>query len=99
MEKKLYRSTKDKKLCGVCGGIAEYVNVDPTVLRLLWALLCCVGAGILAYIIAAIIMPEQPAEEPVNAEVASNAQSAGANTSETSSENNNTPSGNTPESI
>ncbi len=62
MEKKLYKSTKDKKLCGVCGGIAEYINLDPTVVRLLWVLFCFVGAGILAYIVVAIVMPEQPAE-------------------------------------
>ncbi len=63
MEKKLYRSNKDKKLAGVCGGLAEYINLDPTVVRLLWVLFSCMGAGILVYIVAAIIMPEPPAEE------------------------------------
>ena len=49
----------DRKLCGVCGGIADYFGVDPTLIRLLWVLLVlCAGIGILAYIIAAIIMPE-----------------------------------------
>lgn len=49
----------DRKLCGVCGGIAEYFGVDPTLIRLLWVLLVlCAGTGIFAYIIAAIIMPE-----------------------------------------
>lgn len=49
----------DRKLCGVCGGIAEYLNVDPTMIRLLWGLLVfCFGTGLLAYVIAAIIMPE-----------------------------------------
>lgn len=49
----------DRKLCGVCGGIAEYFGVDPTLIRILWVLLVlCAGTGILAYIIAAIIMPE-----------------------------------------
>lgn len=49
----------DRKLCGVCGGIAEYLNIDPTIVRLLWLLLVlCAGTGMLAYIIAAIIMPE-----------------------------------------
>ena len=49
----------DRKLCGVCGGIADYFGVDPTLIRLLWMLLVlCAGTGILAYIIAAIIMPE-----------------------------------------
>lgn len=59
MEKKLRKSSVNKKLCGVCGGIAEYFNVDPTVVRLLWVLFSVAGgAGLLAYIIAAIIMPE-----------------------------------------
>ncbi len=49
----------DRKLCGVCGGIAEYLNVDPTIIRLIWVLLVfCFGTGVLAYVIAAIIMPE-----------------------------------------
>ena len=50
----------DRKLCGVCGGIAEYFNIDPTIERLIWLfLVLCVGTGILAYIIAAIVMPER----------------------------------------
>lgn len=49
----------DRKLCGVCGGIAEYLNVDPTIVRLIWLLLVLFGGtGILAYFIAAVIMPE-----------------------------------------
>nr|WP_314460187.1 PspC domain-containing protein [uncultured Clostridium sp.] len=59
MEKKLYRSDTDKMLCGVCGGIAEYFNVDPTIIRLLWAILACTGSGIVAYIIAAVIIPRR----------------------------------------
>ena len=58
MKKRLYKIEKNKKLCGVCGGIAEYFDIDPTVIRLLWILLVfCAGTGILAYIVAAIIMP------------------------------------------
>ena len=47
-------------ICGVCGGIGEYFNMDPTVIRLIWVILtiCGVGSGLLVYIIAAIIMPE-----------------------------------------
>ena len=57
--KKLHKSQTDKKLCGVCGGIAEYFNIDPTLVRLLWILVSLAGgAGLLAYIIAAVIMPE-----------------------------------------
>lgn len=61
MEKKLYRSDIDKKLCGVCGGIAEYFNIDSTIVRLLWVLATLfVGSGIIAYIIAALVMPNRP---------------------------------------
>ena len=61
MQKKLYRNTDSKIIAGVCSGIAEYVDVDPTVVRILWILFCAIGgSGILAYIIAAIIMPERP---------------------------------------
>ena len=61
MEKKLYRTRNDKKICGVCGGIAEYFNIDPTLVRIGWTLLAIfAGSGVLAYIICAIIMPEKP---------------------------------------
>ena len=61
MEKKLYRSRTDKKLTGVCGGLAKYFSVDPTVVRLVCALICLfTGAGLLAYIIAALVIPEEP---------------------------------------
>ena len=61
MEKKLYKSNQNKMIDGVCGGIAEYFGVDPTVVRLLWALFSLMGGcGILAYIIAAIIIPRNP---------------------------------------
>ena len=57
MYKKLYRSETDKKVAGVCGGLAEYLNVDPTIIRLIWALVALSGAGILAYLIAALVIP------------------------------------------
>ena len=60
--KRLYRSGKDKVLGGVCGGIAEYLEVDPVVIRLLWVVftLVSMGAGILIYLIAWIIVPRNP---------------------------------------
>ena len=60
MEKKLYRNTSNKMLAGVCAGLAEYINVDPTLVRLIWALIGLSGAGVLAYLICAIIIPEKP---------------------------------------
>lgn len=60
--KKLYKSRTERKICGVCGGIAEYFGIDPTLVRLGWVLLAlCGGCGLIAYFIAAIIMPDQPA--------------------------------------
>lgn len=57
--KKLKKSRTDRKLCGVCGGLAEYLNMDSTIVRLIWAILVlAAGTGLLAYILAAIIMPE-----------------------------------------
>lgn len=61
MEKKLFKSNTDKKLCGVCGGIAEYIGMDSTIVRLILVLaVLFAGCGILAYIIAALIMPNKP---------------------------------------
>ena len=61
MEKKLYKSKTDKKLCGVCGGLAEYLDVDPTIIRLIVvAATLFAGCGILAYIAAALIIPYKP---------------------------------------
>lgn len=63
MYKKLYRSNSDKKLAGVCAGLAEYIGMDPTAVRLLWALATIfAGLSILAYIVAAIIIPEKPSD-------------------------------------
>ena len=68
MKKKLYRSESDKKLCGVCGGIAEYFGLDSTIIRLLWIIASLfVGSGILCYIICALIMPVKK-EEPLEYE-------------------------------
>ena len=58
--KQLKRSMQNRKLCGVCGGIGEYLHLDPTVIRLIWIVLSIAsfGTGLIAYIIAAIVMPE-----------------------------------------
>lgn len=61
MEKRLYKSNRNRMLCGVCGGIAEYFGLDPTLVRLGWILLSALaGSGLLAYIIAAIVSPRDP---------------------------------------
>lgn len=61
MEKKLYRSVNDRVFAGVCGGIGEYFAVDTVVIRLLWVVFTVMGgAGLIAYIIAAIIVPLNP---------------------------------------
>ena len=63
MEKKLYRSATDKKLAGVCAGIAKYFSIDATVIRLIWAVaILCAGTGLLAYIICALLIPEEPTD-------------------------------------
>lgn len=57
--KRLLKSRNDRMLSGVCGGIATYFNVDSTIIRILFVLLGFTGSGLVAYIIAAIIMPEE----------------------------------------
>ena len=58
--KKLYKSKTNKKIAGVCGGLAEYLNIDATIVRLVWVLATLfVGCGILAYIIALLVMPNE----------------------------------------
>lgn len=60
MKKRLYRIESGKMLAGVCGGIAEYFNVDPTLIRALWILFCILGgSGILLYIILAVLIPSE----------------------------------------
>ncbi len=60
MEKKLYRNPNNKIIAGVCSGLAEYINIDPTIVRVIWALVGLSGAGIIAYLICALIIPEKP---------------------------------------
>ena len=63
--KRLYKS-QEKKICGVCGGIAEYLGIDPTLIRLPWAIITCctVGTGLIAYFVCAIVMADRPSSEP-----------------------------------
>ena len=75
--KRLYRSRKQRQVAGVCGGIADYLSIDPTLVRLFWALLALIGGpGVILYIILAVIVPEEPefvqtsAEKVKNDEVA-----------------------------
>lgn len=59
-QKRLCRSNTNKMVCGVCAGVAEYINIDPTIVRLLWVFfILTAGIGLIAYIAAAIIMPVQ----------------------------------------
>ena len=61
MQKKLYRSATDRKVAGVCGGVANYLNMDPTVIRVLWAIISLFAfVGVIAYIVCAFIIPEEP---------------------------------------
>lgn len=60
MQKQLYKSSTNKKIAGVCGGIGEYFDIDPTLVRLGFvALSFMFGGGLVVYILAAIIMPER----------------------------------------
>jgi len=62
MEKRLYKIEQGKMVDGVCGGIAQYFGLDPTLVRLAWALFTVLGSGsgIIAYIICAIVIPREP---------------------------------------
>ena len=67
--KKLYRSLTERKICGVCGGIAKYLEIDPTAVRIVYILITLFTAlwmGIIAYFIMAIIMPDEPVDDEPN---------------------------------
>jgi len=57
MDKKLFRSSTNRFICGVCGGLGEYFNIDPNIVRLIWVLLGLSGVGIILYLVAAVILP------------------------------------------
>ncbi len=78
MEKKLYRSRKDSILGGVCGGLAEYFNLDTSLMRIIWAIAMFAGGiGFLPYIIAWIVIPEEPIGGDGSVEVIDNARGQG----------------------
>ena len=62
--RKLYKSNTDIKICGVCGGIGEYLNIDPTLIRLIFIILAFTQVGILAYVIAALVIQGSPSKDP-----------------------------------
>ncbi len=63
--KRLYKSKDDCMLFGVCGGVAEYFGIDSTIIRLFVAVFClCLGTGLVAYLISALVIPSRPTEEP-----------------------------------
>ena len=60
---RIHRSTRDRKLAGVCGGIAEWLGIDPVIIRIGWMILTlCWGSGVLAYIVCALVLPEEQFE-------------------------------------
>jgi phage shock protein C len=64
--KKLYLSRTDRKIAGVCGGFAKYLDLDPTLVRLIWVMTALfVGWGVLGYLIAWLVVPEEPLFQPV----------------------------------
>jgi phage shock protein C len=71
-QRKLTRSRRDEKIAGVCGGVAEYLEVDSTLIRLIWlAAALLVGWGVIAYLIAWIAIPQEPETQPATAEPSS----------------------------
>lgn len=73
MDKKLYKVEEGKKICGVCKGVAEFLNLDVSIVRILWVILTlCASIGLWVYIACALILPWKPAqiveaaEEPKN---------------------------------
>ncbi len=68
MQKRLYRSRSNRMVAGVCAGVAEYFNIDPTVVRVIWAIASVFAfMGVVAYFAGALIIPEQPDEDIVDA--------------------------------
>lgn len=75
--KRLYRSRKQRQVAGVCGGIADYLSIDPTLVRLVWVILALIGGpGVVLYIILAVIVPEEPEFVQTSAEKVKNDETA-----------------------
>ena len=63
-QKRLYKSPDNRMIEGICGGIGEYLDVDPTLVRIFWLIFTFAGgAGLIAYIIASFVVPERPIED------------------------------------
>lgn len=61
--KKLYKNPQNKMLCGVCSGVADYLNLDVSIIRILWVILCLsYGSGIILYFVCAVILPDKPTD-------------------------------------
>ena len=77
--KRLYRSRSNRMLFGVCGGLGEYLNVDPTVIRLIFVLAFLPGGpGLIAYLVLALLVPEEPLEEVSSERAESEVENVGA---------------------
>lgn len=67
MGTRLVKSSRDKKILGVCGGIAQYLHIDSTLVRIIWAIaVCCFGSGLLLYFIFGLIMPQDIGQNDYN---------------------------------
>ena len=67
MTRRLYRSKYDRQIAGVCGGLAAYFNVEPTIVRVIFLLITFMGGpGLLLYIVLALVVPEEDSEKPKN---------------------------------
>ena len=65
MAKRIYRSRNEKEIAGVCGGLGEYFGIDRVLIRIVWVVtVICAGTGILAYILAGILIPREPEVRP-----------------------------------
>jgi phage shock protein C len=81
--KRLYRSRDDRMISGVAAGIAKYFNVDPTLIRLLFVVFALSGgSGVLAYVILAVVMPEEPVEDSAPVQTESSVEPEGPDTDE-----------------